>query len=259
MSARDQETHVEPSQPTSDEIIAEAQRRMSVKQEGPETPVSGEQKATRQANRVVYWLARHWLATFNTLIGIFVLGAFLAPILMQSGAGGPAALLYRLYGPPVCHQYPVRSWFLFGEEAAYPEESPLLPDEVEKHREFVGDEQLGYKVGFCQRDVAIYSTMLLAGLLFGIVRRFRKVPPLPLWALIVFGILPMGLDGGYQLLTNLLAYIRPGLISAHETTPFLRTLTGALFGFTTIAFAYPNFEEFFNETKSLLAERYNWS
>ena len=32
---------------------------------------------------------------------------------------------------------------------------------------FVGSPELGYKVAFCERDVAIYLAVLLAGLAYG--------------------------------------------------------------------------------------------
>ena len=38
---------------------------------------------------------------------------------MQAGATGPARVIYGLYGG-LCHQLGYRSWYLFGERAAYP-------------------------------------------------------------------------------------------------------------------------------------------
>ncbi len=254
------ETHKPEPSPSTEEILAEAQRRMA-QREAPEpalTPVNRE-KAVRGTNRLVFWLSRHWLALFNFLLLLYVGGAFLAPLLAQWGRTAESGVLYRLYGPPVCHQYPVRSWFLFGEQAAYGLEDPLLPEEVEKTAAFVGDAQLGYKVAFCQRDVAIYLTALITGLAFGIVRRFHTVKPPPLWVVILVSVVPMAIDGGYQLLTQILAFVMPGTIIPHETTPLLRTLTGALFGFGLVIFAYSHFNVYFSETRQLLSNRYGWS
>ena len=66
----------------------------------------------------VHWLARHYLAVFNTFIAIYVLLPFLAPILMKVGATTPAGWIYRTYSV-VCHELAFRSWFLFGEQASY--------------------------------------------------------------------------------------------------------------------------------------------
>ena len=39
-------------------------------------------------DRFVRWLARHWLAVFNTIVAIFVALPFLAPVFMHVGATG---------------------------------------------------------------------------------------------------------------------------------------------------------------------------
>ena len=64
---------------------------------GPETPpagLPGEVQAaaprpasslTRTANNVVIWVARHWLAVFNSAWAIYVLLPFMAPVLMAAG------------------------------------------------------------------------------------------------------------------------------------------------------------------------------
>ena len=44
---------------------------------------------------------------------------WVAPTLMHFGFTGPAHVLYFVYGP-FCHQFAFRSFFLFGEQPAYP-------------------------------------------------------------------------------------------------------------------------------------------
>jgi uncharacterized membrane protein len=85
--------------------------------------------------------------------------------------------------------------------------------------------------------VAIYGSLLLAGIAFHFVR--RKLKPLH-WALwVLLGILPMGIDGGSQLLSYLPFLNFP----VRESTVFLRVLTGSLFGIMSVWFAYPYVED----------------
>ena len=66
----------------------------------------------------IYHLARHWLASFNVLIGFYVLLPLLAPMLMAGGMPQIGRLIYTVYRP-ACHQLPERSFFLFGPRATY--------------------------------------------------------------------------------------------------------------------------------------------
>jgi uncharacterized membrane protein/glutaredoxin len=195
------------------------------------------------------WLSRHYLALFNIFVFIYLGVPFLAPVLMKVGAKAPAEVIYHAYSY-VCHQFAFRSWFLFGEQAIYPRAeagiSGVIPyqqatglngADLLAARAFTGDPQLGYKVALCERDVAIYGGILLFGLLFALFRRRIKSIHWVLWILI--GILPIGLDGFSQL------FSQPPLsiIPFRESTPFLRTLTGLLFGLITAWFGYPYVEE----------------
>ena len=211
-------------------------------------------------NRVLLGFARHWLAIFNVVVFLYVALPFGAPVLMKIGAERPARMIYTLYSP-LCHQLAYRSWFLFGEQPVYPAERAGLPlhsyeeisglpaSDLYAARAFLGNETVGYKVALCERDVAIYGGILLAGLLFGLLR--RRLRPLPILAWFLLGILPLALDGGSQLL---------GLIPAlglpmRESTPFLRTLTGALFGLMNVWLAYPYVEESMRDTQAIVAAK----
>src|SRR3989304_4084894 len=124
--------------------------------------------------RAVGGFSRHWLSILNTIVFLYVGLPFLAPILMKAGAEGPARLIYTGYSP-VCHQLAFRSWFLFGGQAAYPRTlaGPSLTSygaatgldeyDLAAARALVGDSRLGFKVGLCERDVAIYGGGLLRG------------------------------------------------------------------------------------------------
>ena len=122
----------------------------------------------------------------------------------------------------------------------------------ETARNFVGDERLGYKAALCERDVGIYGAILLFGLLFALIR--KRLKPLPIWAWLVFGIIPIGLDGVSQLIFGVPLPIF-SMLPVRESTPFLRTLTGALFGIANAWLAYPYVEESMVETRVLLAAR----
>lgn len=70
------------------------------------------------------------------------------------------------------------------------------------------------QLAFCSRDMALFF-----GLLGGILLFWRRSYPLPFWA-ILFGLVPMGLDGGIQLL------------GTYESANWLRLLTGLIAGAT---------------------------
>ena len=212
------------------------------------------------------WISRHYMFFFNLLTAIYLGFAFLAPVLMKTGAVGPAHLLYKAYGL-VCHQLGYRSFFLFGEQAFYPraaadvsgvltfsEATGLDEANVARAifaaRNYVGDDQIGYKIALCQRDVAIYGGILIFGLLFSLSGLRLKSIPWYLW--LALAIVPIGLDGFSQL------FSQPPLsfIPYRESTPFLRVLTGFMFGFFTAWFGYPMVEETMSDTRKLVEEKW---
>jgi hypothetical protein len=73
------------------------------------TPVTGR---TRDlvifVDKVIFRLAKHWLALANLLWGLYVGLPLLAPVLMDAGWTAPAKVIYTLYRP-ACHQRPERS------------------------------------------------------------------------------------------------------------------------------------------------------
>ena len=223
-----------------------------------------------KADRFSYWMSRHYLAFFNVLIGIYLGFAFLAPVLQKIGAKGPANVLYTGYSF-VCHQLAYRSWFLFGAQPSYPTAAagirgwktyeaitgldPNTATGLWDARSFRGNEQMGYKVALCERDIAIYAAMLLFGLAFAFLRtRFPHIRPIPWYVWILLGMVPIGLDGGTQLISQFFPQIHK-LIPYRESTPFLRSLTGGLFGIFTAWFGYPYVEESMSETRTYMQRR----
>ena len=201
--------------------------------------------------RATIWIANHWLATFNSLVGIYVLLPFVAPMLLAGGFARPAAFLYRIYSP-TCHQMAFRSIFIGGEQLVYPREHAHTLIEVDSFesyaqhleqfhevsleglgtdlmlaaRHFTGSEQMGYKTAICQRDLMIFGFLLVGGIVYGLLRNRVRIRPMPLILFILIGMGPIALDGFSQLFS----YYIPSL-AFRESPPYLRLGTGALFGF----------------------------
>jgi uncharacterized membrane protein len=214
-----------------------------------------------KADGISHWLSKHYLAIFNILVFLYVGLPFLAPVMMKVGADKPAGMIYRVYGF-VCHQLAFRSWFLFGEQIAYPREEAgvtrlisyedatgLGSNDLLSARAFIGNPQLGYKTALCQRDIAIYGGILLFGIIFALVRLRIKSIHLLIWVLI--GIVPIAIDG----LSQLISQPPLSLIPFRESTPMIRTITGFLFGFLTAWFGYPYVEESMSENHKYLDEK----
>lgn len=211
------------------------------------------------SDRFSDWLSKHYLAVFNLFIVVYLGMAFLAPVLMKLGATAPANILYRAYSV-MCHELAFRSWFLFGDQSAYPRSAAnvdglltynqatgLDESDLWTARRFNGNEIIGYKVALCQRDVAIYAGILLFGLLFALTR--RRIRSLHWIAWLILGIFPIGVDGLTQLIGQLPIL---NLFAFRESTPLLRTLTGGLFGFISAWFGYPLVEDSMRDTQSYL-------
>lgn len=217
------------------------------------------------ADRFSFWLSQHYLLLLNLIVLLYVGIPFLAPVLMKAGLEAPARVIYAAYSP-LCHQLGFRSMYLFGEQMVYPralagmdglktfsEATDLDEFDLWAARRFVGNEQVGYKVALCERDVAIYLSIVLFGLVYAATG--RRLPKLH-WVLWLFlGIGPIGLDGFSQLFSQAL----PGLESIlpmRESTLTLRLLTGSLFGFMTAWFGYPYIEESMRETREVLVKKF---
>lgn len=224
-----------------------------------------------RSDRVSFWISRHFLALLNLFVFLYVGLPFLAPVLMKAGMQKPAQAIYAVYSP-LCHQFGFRSIFLFGEQPFYPlaeahvkglqtfEQATRItgadnPAGIARlqAREFKGNATVGYKVALCERDVAIYGGILLFGLVFGLTG--RRIPALHwvLWGLIGLG--PIGLDGFSQLFSQFNWSWLSTFLPYRESTPFLRILTGALFGISTAWFAYPYIEESMNETRQFFLKK----
>ncbi|MFN2290996.1 MAG: hypothetical protein ACK2UC_07395 [Anaerolineae bacterium] len=223
--------------------------------------------------RATGWLTKHWLLAVNLAMGLFIGGTLLPPVLMQLGWEGPGRIFYALYGLN-CHQLPERSYFLFGPDGinTYSMDRVLSwgadPDNL---RRFVGNPQVGFKLGMAQRNTAIYSTFLLAGLTYGLVRsRFSGLR----WPVFLLLALPMVLDGGSHMVSEVtgLGFRAPNswlAVLTGQALPqtfyagttagslnwLMRTLTGVLFAIGCVGFGYPYLQRGFAESTHRTPER----
>ena len=187
---------------------------------------------------------------------------------MRLGMEQPARLIYTVYSP-FCHQFAFRSFFLFGEQPVYPRENAgsswgtfedyvsELPEFrgadiksfdlplISSARSFLGNDQIGYKVTLCERDIMIYMALFVGGLIYAIPVVRRRLRPVPLWLYVFLGLGPIGLDGFSQLL----GYPPFSLWPPRETLPEFRVITGIIFGLMNAWLAFPYFEAAMQDTQ----------
>jgi uncharacterized membrane protein len=137
-----------------------------------------------------------------------------------------AGALYAAYHF-TCHQWAFRSFFLFGQQPVYGQQQ--LVDLGLDPFTFVGSPTLGWKLAFCERDLAIYLGLLIVGLLYARRRHLQPAGFLPYTVLI----LPMALDGFTQ------------LFGWRESTWELRVSTGLLFGLASAWLVLPRLDASF--------------
>jgi uncharacterized membrane protein len=215
------------------------------------------------SDRLSIWISKNYIHVFNLLLFLYFGLSFLAPMLMKAGAVVPAGLIYRIYSP-LCHQLAYRSWFLFGEQAFYPRALAGVPGvltyeqvtnqdstDVYAGRAFLGNESVGYKGALCQRDVAMYFSLWLFGVVFWITK--RRIRPLPWYLWVLVGLVPIGIDGFSQLPSVISSL--PSWLPIRESNPFLRTVTGSLFGIMTAWYLFPLIEESMSETRRMMTRK----
>ncbi|GAB4577441.1 MAG: hypothetical protein Fur0022_01720 [Anaerolineales bacterium] len=216
------------------------------------------------STRLTYWFSRHWMLVFSVVYGLFVGLPFLAPVFMQIGWEIPGRALYFVY-QFFCHQLPDRSFFLFGPQRMYDlatiqaawqnTTNPMVL------RQFIGNPEMGWKVAWSDRMIAMYGSILLAAWGWWLLR--NRVKPLRWWGLVLFS-LPMFLDGvthflsdlggidqGFRYtnawLASLTGHAFPAAFYAGNAwgsfNSWMRLLTGFVFGVGIVWFAFPYLEE----------------
>lgn len=132
---------------------------------------------------------------------------------------------------------------------------------------------MGWKVAWSDRMVSMYASLLVFGLLWWPVR--RRVRPLPWWCLVLF-LLPMALDGGSHMISDLwgigegFRYTNEWLTRLTNNSfpmnfylgdrlgtfnSWMRLLTGVLFGAGVVWFSFPHLHTYFAYKARLLERR----
>ncbi|HLZ25198.1 MAG TPA: DUF2085 domain-containing protein [Ktedonobacterales bacterium] len=145
------------------------------------------------------WLRKHWLAVVNGVLAAWIGVAVLAPVGYALGFTGPASAVFRAYR--------------------------FACDQIPSHSFFIG----GFQICLCARCLAIYSSMLIAGIALNFLRKRRSIQAFTWW-MWMLAILPMALDGGTQ------------FFGWRESNVWLRLLTGIIFGIGTAWFTLPQLE-----------------
>ena len=216
--------------------------------------------------QITLWFARHWLLFINLLIAVWVGLPWLAPVFMHWGWTSAAKAIYLIYAFQ-CHQLPERSFFLFGRQTTYslPEIQAAWQQTNDPFilRQFIGNPEMGWKVAWSDRMVSMYTSILLGGLLYGIVRKRKKSISVGTFALLL---LPMVIDGGTHMISDF-AGIGQGFrdtniwlqILTNNVFPitfyqgdtlgsfnsWMRLITGVLFGIALVGFAFPYLNDAF--------------
>jgi uncharacterized membrane protein len=215
-------------------------------------------------DRFSFFFSRYYVIILSILLSIFIAIPFMAPILEKTGHTTSATIIYKAYRV-ICHQLAFRSYFLYGEQPIYPRELAHIDNimtyeqitnsdviDLEYARDFVGNKLLGFKVAICERDIAIYGSLALFGFLFQVSGKKIKQLPWLLW--FVIALIPIALDGFSQIPSLSTGW--PAWVPIRESTPFLRILTGTLFGAGTGWFMYPMMEESMKETRITLHRKF---
>lgn len=225
-------------------------------------------------DRAALGFLRHWLLIFNLCFGVFVAAPWLAPVFMQTGHPGAAQIVYWVYSTQ-CHQLPQRSFFLFGQQAMYSlaDIQAAWRDTNNPYilRQFIGNPQLGWKVAWSDRMVSMYTSLFIAGMLYGLIR--KRVKPLSLMAFVLLAILPMLIDGGTHMVSDLAGLgngfrdnnawlvwltgntLPPAFYAGEALGSFnswMRLMTGVLFGVGVVWLAYPYLERATREAADAL-------
>ena len=156
-------------------------------------------------------VARHWLLFFNSLALLFAALPWIGPLLQGAGYDRTGRLLFFLYGS-LCHQLPERSFFVGGHQVCY-----------------------------CHRCTALYTTVAMAGLLYGLIR-WRV--PLPTRALL-WVTLPILIDGVWHIADDLLPGLglRSTFNGVGSVNFWTRMVTGMLVGAAAVLWAYPRLNQ----------------
>ena len=163
-------------------------------------------------SKLPYLLFLVLLLLFNGLI-------FLTPYLAAQQSAETAGL-YSAFSL-TCHQLVNRSLCLFVSQTdgSYSIVDCVLNNVIlfPKAVKAVYDDQIGYKLPVCARDIAIYLSMLIGLILLPFITKIESEDWPNKWILAA-AVIPLAIDGTTQ------------LIGLRESTNFLRLVTGTIVG-----------------------------
>ncbi len=187
------------------------------------------------------------------MVGFLMLYAFLpflSPILFSFDSESKLAIGIQNIYSKFCHQRPQSSLFLFGNKDSQffytleeLKELEVVPKDsnVSSGFGYWGNEEVGYKVAFCIRDIGIYTTLALAGFFLVSFMNFKKKIKKFHWLLILSFMLPMAFDGLLQVFVML---FEPSWIPEWYLLSMTKKfLTGLLFGLGAALLIFPNLKE----------------
>lgn len=171
------------------------------------------------ADRVASWLLRQWVWLLAGLLAIYAGLPWLSPLLRTLGYDRAGQLIFRLY-TGLCHQLTARSFF-------------------------VGR----YQVCYCHRCTALYSSLFVLSVLYGL-GRWR-------WSIgrgaALLLVLPMVVDGLRHALADALpaVMLRSTNDAVGSLNFWLRMITGLLFAAGLVLWSYPRLQRATSQPESL--------
>jgi uncharacterized membrane protein len=193
--------------------------------------------------KIIHKIGRRIPELVVALVWLYVLVPFLAPLAYSNGYESVGWGINEFY-EQFCHQRVERSVFLLGKEKPLtfytvgelkdaqvipqvnPDPVPFQWPEYFGH-DYVGNEQVGWKVPLCIRDIALYGGLALAGSLIVWWKRKNKELKVSKWTILALT-LPMMIDGIALTVISLLKldWVPGWFIYSN----LKRIITGALFG-----------------------------
>jgi uncharacterized membrane protein len=212
------------------------------------------------------FLNKYWFLVFSLSYGMFVGLPFIAPVLMELGLAKAANVIYTIYSF-LCHQFPQRSFFFFGEKFMYSLAEVQDAWQVTINplvlRRFLGNPEMGWKVAWSDRMISMYTSILLVSWIWYPFR--KRLANFPIWGFFIF-LIPMALDGTTHMISDF-AGIGQGFrdhnvwlaeITNYQFLPafysgdgigsfnsWMRLVSGLSFGIGVVLFGFPYLDEVF--------------
>lgn len=180
---------------------------------------------------------------FLVFVILYVSISMLPPFLFRAGYYQEANSIYSVYRF-FCHQRVERSLFLFSKDSqsfyslgelqqlgAIPDKNPNVPNVLAEKwfgYGYSGNILSGYKAALCIRDLALYSGVIIVGVLFLLHVRSTGTKFKPSPKLLLLLTLPLVLDVAFQIFAETfgLSWVSQAYIDSISK----RVITGLMFG-----------------------------